>query len=51
MLKKFWDGIKIALIIIAMCAAVFGLIWYEYSMWSECRGHDTFFYCMRVLSK
>jgi hypothetical protein len=24
-------------------------IWYEVSMWNECRETNSFFYCMRVL--
>jgi uncharacterized membrane-anchored protein len=26
-------------------------VWWEYSLWSECRADHSFFYCMRVLNK
>ena len=27
------------------------MIWWEYSLWSECRVDHSFFYCLRVLGK
>uniref|UniRef100_A0AAU6VZX9 Uncharacterized protein n=1 Tax=Pseudomonas phage Ghual01 TaxID=3138534 RepID=A0AAU6VZX9_9CAUD len=34
-----------------LVATVFGLgIWYEVSLWQECRVDHSWFYCLRVLS-
>lgn len=36
---------------IAFAVAVFGgMIWWEWSLWSECRAVNSFWYCLRVLS-
>lgn len=49
------NAIKNALSYLAVAAVVIlvvGLVFmYEYSMWEECRQTNSFWYCMRVLSK
>lgn len=42
---------KVALIITGV-SAVLGLsIWYEVTLWTECRIDHSWFYCLRVLSR
>lgn len=45
------DHIKIAGIAIIIAAVSLAAIWWEYSLWSECRADHSFFYCVRVLGK
>lgn len=43
----------IAIIGFALCVLmlVAGGIWWEWALWSECRATNSWFYCVRVLSK
>lgn len=34
-----------------MLALVIGGIWWEVSLWSECRSDHSFWYCLRVLNR
>jgi hypothetical protein len=54
-LKNIWErnyenltSIGIAVLIIA---AIAGTIYLEIGVWQECRATNSWFYCMRVLSK
>jgi hypothetical protein len=40
-----------AAIVLAVVTLIGLGIWYEIEMWSECRATNTFWYCMRILSK
>ncbi len=38
--------------LIAVIVAVIGIaVWWEVSLWSECRADHSFWYCLRVLNK
>jgi hypothetical protein len=45
------NNMKQALIVIGIVAFLGLAVWYEVEMWSECRQTNSFWYCMRVLSK
>ncbi len=39
-------------LVILGIATFIGLVgWFQYSLWSECRQTNSFFYCLRVLNK
>ena len=42
---------KVAALWVLMVALVVGAIAYEVMVWKECRQSNSFFYCLRVLSK
>lgn len=44
------DAIKLLLIVGCMVFTVGYGIWYEWNLWSECLGTNSFFYCLRVLT-
>lgn len=37
--------------VIGTLAVVVGLTWLQIDVWNECRSTNSFWYCMRVLSK
>ncbi len=38
--------------VIVAGVGLFGLlVWFQYSLWSECRQTNSWFYCARVLNK
>lgn len=38
-----------ALIVLGVVAVIGLTVWYEASLWNECRRTNSFFYCARVL--
>lgn len=53
-MKTILNKIASALIIMLAGAAFLGVIgfgiWWEVSLWNECRATNSFFYCVRTLS-
>jgi hypothetical protein len=45
------DALKLGGIVIAVVAFFAIGIYYEMAVWQECRQTNSWFYCMRVLSK
>lgn len=45
------DAMKIAGVITLVAAVVIGAIYWEISLWSECRTDHSFWYCLRVLGR
>lgn len=41
--------ISVYLAIALGTVVVAGVLWYEHSLWKECRQDHSWFYCMRVL--
>lgn len=39
-----------ALVAIVVAVIAFS-VWWEWSLWSECRADHSFWYCLRVLNK
>lgn len=42
---------KVGLLVLGIGLLVAFCVWFEYSLWQECRVDHSWFYCMRVLSK
>lgn len=46
---KRWAGLILP---VAVFAALIGLIaWWQLSLWEECRSTNSFWYCVRILSR
>lgn len=45
------QSLKLFAIINLVAAVVAGLVYYEVSIWNECRQTNSFLYCVRVVSK
>ncbi len=41
---------KSALIVFGAVAVIGLAVWYEVTLWQECRADHSWFYCLRVLS-
>lgn len=42
---------KTILVYVGIFAIVLAAVWFEMQVWDECRQTNSFWYCMRVLSK
>lgn len=45
------EKLFVAAIFLSVGAAIGLVVWAEYTLWTECRQTNSWFYCMRVLSK
>lgn len=47
-MTRYAQMVGIGLIVLAVIGIA---LWWEISLWSECRSDHSFFYCLRVLGK
>lgn len=48
---KLTDTHRICFIMLLSASLLALMAWWQYSLWDECRSTNSFFYCLRVLSK
>ncbi len=50
-MKKSNDTLNYIIVACVLTGAIALSLYYEYSMWDECRETNSFWYCVRVLGK